>query len=230
MPYTFVGAKTNTANGNSITYTATPGNLLVVLSWTSAGGGSPTASISDNLGSTWNTRTATASIGAGFGAPWYTAFDLPNCGAVTSITVTYNGGTPGTTDILILEYSAIDTAAPYIGTTQAAQSAPGGGATLSSGNLSVASGVPALLIGVSRDDQSNGGFTAGAGYTGRSVTGSAWIYVEDQRATSTGSYAATATETHTATDRYLTTILAYSEYVAPNLDPITACFPIGYYE
>jgi hypothetical protein len=211
MAYAYVGSALNSSNSNAVSYSPTAGNLVVVFSETSAGGGTPTATITDNQSSPGWT-TAIASVKASSSpVEWLTAFYLPNCGSgITTITLTYNGGTPGTTNLLVVEYSGIATSSPLTGTAYQAQSAPGTTTDAISSTAGAISKAPAAIVGCSFNIEEDTYFVAGTGFTGRNTA--SYIVVEDQRQTSTGSYAATWTDsTKGGSDNYLTVMLAFAE-------------------
>lgn len=226
MAYSFVKTGQNSLNSNVISFTPTnPGDLLILFSRTSSGGGSPSiTSVVDNNSVSWLSAIATNVYGSG-PEPFFTIYYLPNCEAgITSATVTYNGGTPGGTDLLIAEYSGIATTTPLIATPVGQAQATPGTTTdaITSGSMSVASSVPAALIGIVLN-AGDSDTVAGTGFTARLLADNNWM-LEDKRITTTGSYAATATApTHGAGDSYITFVLAFSEpFVAP---PVTT--PLG---
>src|ERR1700729_2650200 len=107
MAYAFVGTAQNSANANTITYSPTAGNYLIVISATSQGGGTPTASIADNSSGSWTMQKATSQDGGGAN-DFFTVFTQGSAAAgITTITITYVGGTPGTTDIAVIKYSGL---------------------------------------------------------------------------------------------------------------------------
>ena len=212
--YAYVKNGLNSANSATITFSPTnTGDLLVLWSRTSAGGGTPTiTSVVDNNSVSWTIGLASAAYGSG-SANWVTMVYLPNCeSGITSVTVTYNGGAPGALNLLIAEYSGIATTSPLIGVTSGnAQAAPGTTANaITSTGLSVASGVPAMIMGLVCVG-GDGDTVAGTGYTGRLLSNSTWLF-EDLRATTTGTQTATATAaTHGGTDSYITFTAAFKE-------------------
>lgn len=212
--YTYVKNGQNSANSNSITFSPTnTGDLLVLWSRTSAGGGTPTlTSVVDNNSVGWTLGLATATYGSG-SENYVSMYYRPNCEAgITSVTCTYNGGTPGGTDILIAEYSGIALTSPLIGVTSGnAQASPGTTANaITSTGLSVASGLPALIMGLVANG-GDGDTVAGTGYTARLLSNDTWFF-EDLRATSAGTQTATATApTHGGTDDYISFVAAFSE-------------------
>lgn len=211
MAYAFVGSGVNSANGNTVTYSPTAGNALVILIGTSPGGGSPTVSVSDNKGSSYQVakaQTANPSF-------WSGVEYLLNCqSGITTITCTFNGGTPGQCNILVLEYSGLSS---FIGCTSAnAQSAAGTGANaVVSSALNVTS-QPAAFIGLCYDSNQNHPASAGTGFTARYglATGDG-LFAEDERITSTGNQTATLT-LNTGTDATQTYAIAFAEPATVN--------------
>lgn len=207
----FVQRVNNTANGATVTISPTAANLLIIAIKTSAGGGTPTASLTDNLSDTYSTALATFS-----GSSWnITFFYLKNIpSGITTLTATFAGGTPGNTDISVVEYSGLDTSAPFIGiTADNIQVAPGATTdVITSATISLTN-VPAMLIGFSIDNPNNGTPTAGTGFTGHGSGGTSagaatW---EDKRFTSNTTPAATFTSATHGTDTFDTFALAFSE-------------------
>lgn len=194
MAYSYVKTGLNSGNAATVTFSPTNvGDLLIVGSATSAGGGSPTASITDNLSDTWSTALATH-VDSSTGQ-FISCFFLPNCPAgITTITLTFSGGTPGTTDIFCTEYSGIATTSPLnAGPGANYQTNPGTGANAVTSASITVSQQPALLFGCFYDSNFPT-MTAGTGFTRRQSSGSNGWMTEDQRLTATGSYAATATD------------------------------------
>lgn len=211
--YAAIGNGHNTANGNTITYTATPGNYLVVGVFTSAGGGSPTATIADNgSGSTWTTQLATTTFASSF----FTFFSGVAGTGVTTITLTFNGGTPGSVIAGVVEYSGLSATgwqAISAGNLQAVPGSPAGTGTnaVTSNALTVAA-QPAALVGWVFELGGNGGGTAGTSpitFTRRLNFGG--IMTEDARVVSTGSAVANATNSNGSVDSLVTYAIAISE-------------------
>jgi hypothetical protein len=208
-----VGNGHNTANGNTITYTATAGNTLIVGAFTSAGGGSPTATIADNgTGSTWTTQLATTT----FASQFVTFFTGVAGTGVTTITVTFSGGTPGNVFLGVLEYSGLSPTG-FLGiSTGNLQAVPGSAAgtgtnAVTSTNVNVTS-QPAALIGWFWEFGGNGGGSAGTSpiaFTRRlNIAG---IMTEDARVTATGNAVANATNSNASVDTMLSFAIAISE-------------------
>lgn len=211
MAYAFVQAVKNSANSNVLSITPTAGNLLLLLSRTSSGGGTPTVT-----GMVTNNSTALSSRIATFEnlvGRWCTIFELVNVpSGVTSVTVTYNGGTPGTTLLLGVEYSGLATTTPFIAANSGNyQAAPGTTANaITSGAVNVTS-QPALVLGAVMTWSGNSDATAGTGYTNRFSADNDFL-IMDKRITATGNNTVTATAaSHGGTDAYETFLLAYAE-------------------
>lgn len=226
MAYAFVAATAPAGDSNVITIpSTTAGNMLVLLSRTSAGGGAPDITgVVDNASSAgWAVAQARYVANSAHNAVWYCK--NVNSGA-TSVTVTYSGGTPGTCKLAVLEYSGLDTTAPFIAVIHAEQTDPGTGTdAVSSGNYNLTT-VPALVMGYSvLLDNSSITSTAGTGFTERVGTNEFWM-VEDKRNTSTGNTAATAT-TATSTFDFTTMLLAFAEPGVPALSSPTPSGTLG---
>jgi len=212
MSYAYVTTGANSANSNTISFTPTNANdLLVLVSSTSSGAGTPTiTSVVDNNGVSWAVGVATFQ-GASSGS-WYSVYYLLNNEAgITAVTVTYAGGTPGTCNISITEYSGVGTAtSAFLGAAKAFQASPGTGTdALSSPTLNVGA-VPALILGISID-YNEASIAAGTGFTSRfnSTVGGSVVMVEDLLASVLGNQKATATAS-TGTDIFATFVLAFA--------------------
>ena len=225
MAYAFVGSATNSANGNTVTYSPTAGHLVVVMVGSSGGGGNPTVTVSDNKSSSYSTAKATAGIGAtGY---FQSAFYLANApSGITTITCTFNGGTPGQTNILVAEYSGIATTTPLIVASAInAQASPGTGANaVISPTVNVTS-QPAALLGFSYDVNQNHQASAGTSpltFTARYGTASNdGLFLEDARVTATGN-TNTASTAGTGTDSFGTIAMAFSEAASGTVYTLTA--------
>lgn len=219
----FVQIARNTANTAYVNIVPSAGNLLVLTSGTSAGGGSPTVTAIQAMSAAGGTGTVLASFTvpaglattvSGSGNFWITGAYLANIpSGIASILLTINGGAPGQLDIQVSEYSGLATTSPLIVSARQYQAAPGTTANaLSSGTASVSS-IPAFLIGSAFDENGNAGdIAAGTNFTKRGTNTTSWSS-EDRRETgATGSYASTFTApTNGGADKYDTTMLAFSE-------------------
>jgi hypothetical protein len=215
MAYAFVNSAPNAANANTIAYTATAGNYLILVCETSAGGGTPTITgITDNGtgGSGWAALKATSQDGAAnndFFSVW--ASTSASSGA-TTISVTFNGGTPGTTNMAVVEYSGLSSTGFQGISTFNQQVTPGATANaVTSNNLNVTA-QPALLLGWLVDELGNGGWSAGSSpnaFTSRSSGN--YNLLEDFRILATGNALATATNTHGAADTFVSYVMAVTE-------------------
>jgi hypothetical protein len=209
--YAYVGSASNASNANTVTYSPTAGNYLVLFSETSSGGGNPTITVADNGtgGSGWTTKLNAVNVGV------YSSVAICPTASTgdTTITVTYNGGTPGSTQISVVEYSGLSSTGWQGITTGNQQTAPGTGANVVTSNALSVSPAPAALIGWSMELGGNAGTTAGTSplaFT-RRVNVSVNM-VEDVRITSTGSNSATFTNTvHGGTDNFSSYALAITE-------------------
>jgi hypothetical protein len=206
MAYAYVGA----GQGNAtVTYTVTPGNLIVWMSRTSAGGGDPQVLTCET-----NTAVALSSAIATYVSSineWYTFRYLANVGSgVTSVTATYNGGNPGTLNTVLLEFSGIATASAFITSVKQTQATPGITTdAITSGTTSVTVSGGALVMGVTFN-QGGGDTVGGTGYTTELDNDDLTVY--HKRITTTASHAATATAgIRGLTDTYETVMLAFNE-------------------
>jgi hypothetical protein len=213
MAGAFVKRTNNSANGNTITFTPTNnGDWLVVDVYSSAGGGTPTASISDNNSSSWQTLLATNQFVSG---QWKTVFYLENCStAITLITLTFNGGTPGTCLLSVAEFSGLATSSSILAHTGFnSQVTPGtANDAITSGNLNFSS-TPGLLIGGCLDYGGGNSMSSGTGFTSDGTMGNSAGLWEHERLTSNNSAVAAtfSSATHGAADSYVTWAVAVLE-------------------
>ena len=224
MSYGFVGALRNTANGNSVTWSPAAGDLVVVWAESSSGGGNPfVTSISDGQGGTWFGVLAAINSGSGqyfsnaFNIQAYYSFNCPP--GITSIALTFNGGTPGNCKLSVAEYSGIATSSPLIIQTHQQQNAPGTATDAVSSGLMNVTSQPALLLGFVSNSSDTADIAVGTGFTSRlnaDVGGDVRLLIQDRRLTATGNAAVTAT-TSSAVDNFGTIAMAFAEagLVAP---------------
>lgn len=207
MSYSFIKTGDNGAS-NTSTFSFAPtntGDLLILLSSTSAGGGGPTMSLTDNLSSVWTNIRPTTNIGS---LQFCTAWFLPNCPpGITSLIATYAGGNPGTIAMGVLEYNGIAASAPLNANSIITTQTPGSAGTdaIITPAISVTSN-PGLMFGWVIDNNNNTSLVAGSGFVGRQSTAmhnNGWV-VQDARALANGSTSTTATDaTHGVTDQYI---------------------------
>ena len=220
MAYAFVNSAVNVTNSASITYSPTAGNTVIIYLMTSSGGGSPyVTAVTDGQGGTWS--GVLAALGAG--ATQYVnsvffvqAVYCPNIPAgVTSISLTFNGGNPGTLNFKLAEYSGLATSSSLVAKAGVAQTNPGAGANaITTGNVTVPSGPVAFINFVGNSN--SGTYSAGTGFTSRGATainGSVKVFVEDLRLISSGTQAGTATSTVGAADTFVSIAMAFTEAV-----------------
>lgn len=186
----FVKCAENAGTTNSVSFTPTnTGDLLLAFSATSAGAGSPTATASDNLSDTWSSVQATVQSGAYY----ITEYVLPNNpSGITSVTFTYNGGTPGTTYLSVCEVSGAATSSPVSAHIAQGQANPGVTADAITSGATTASG---YIFGMELPGAPHSTLVSGTGYTQEFQGGSIGSTAEDVTKGSSGSYAATFTDT-----------------------------------
>jgi hypothetical protein len=210
-PVAFVKSVANSSNSNTVSFApANTGDLLVVDVATSVGGGPPTtASITDNLGSFWQIAMPTTAVTYG---QYQTRFYLPNCStSINLITLTFQGGTPSQTYIVVTEYSGVALTNAHIGSTIFNQQTTPGTATdaVTSPTLNITS-QPALIVGGSYDGGQDS-FTVGTGYSLAYSIGTVAWNIEYKRTTSTGSAVATWTSSHGTGDNFSSIASAFAE-------------------
>lgn len=198
----------------------TAGNALLIQSATSPGGGSPTVTAVQAMsavnggGSVLATGTVPAPLATVVGTNYYItgAYVLNLPAGVASVLLTFNGGTPGTTNIVVVEVSGVATSGAFIAGAQQDQNTPGTTANAITSTAATVGSAPAYLLGISSDAPLNTGHLAAGtspiAYTLRG-SNSQFGVAEDASEASTGSYAATFTDaTRGGVDEYVTTVFA----------------------
>lgn len=191
MPGTFVQGASNASNANTVSISPTAGNLLALVSQTSSGGGSPTfVSIQTNGGANFAVANAATQDS---NALWHGCAYLKNCpSGVTTITVTYNGGTPGTCRLAVVEYSGLDTASPLVCTPSLNfQTAPGTGTDAVTTSSTAITAQPTMVLGIHYSD-SQDNIVAGTGESNDFLSADNMRYAS-KRVTSVASFVSTAT-------------------------------------
>ena len=168
-----------------VTYTdaQTAGDTnIIAIGWNNAT--STITSVTDTAGNTYQAAVPTTR-GTGISQAIYYAPNIKAAPAGTNtVTVTFNTATPYV-DIRAPEYSGLATTNPF----DLATSATGTGTTATSGTLTTTTPNELLFAA----GTTTGGFTtAGTGFTTRIITTPDADIAEDQTATTTGTYTATA--------------------------------------
>jgi hypothetical protein len=232
MAYAFV-QRGSVVGSNVVTWAQATGagNLLVLCFVKATNSGEYVASLAGNVNTsqpgwasavgTINTsgcKIATGSGNANFSTA--TLLYLPggsNSGGDTTTTLTLVADAGGNTFVGAMEFSGIASSSPFINYNFGAQTNPGTGTdAVTSGNVNVST-VPALLagFGYSLAEAVGAGWT-GTGFAGRIVDpGTAYIWGEDKRVTSSGNVAATFTNSAGAADTNLAFGMAFAEPATP---------------
>lgn len=201
----------NSANANTVTIAPAAGSVITIVSKTSSGAGTPTVTgIVTNGSVALDQRVATYQDATTL--EWFTVFDLKNCpSGVTSLTVTYNGGTPGTVYLVVTETTGADTTAPFVVVQHNHQSSPGlTSNAITSGTTTTIGTLPALILGIVANNNSDGDTVAGTGYGTAIMANNDWCVFAKRATTSPQQVTATAA-THGNTDEYTTFLIAYAE-------------------
>jgi hypothetical protein len=169
----------------SIPYTqaqTTHNTNVLAIGWNDAT--SNITAVRDSAGNVYQQAVATAR-GAGVSQAIYYAANIKAAAAgANTVTVTFDHAVPFA-DVRILEYSGLNTTAPF----NAGTSAAGSGGTAATPAVTTAS-ASEILVGAGI---TTGGFgEAGSGYTTRVITQPDEDIVEDRIVSTTGSYSATA--------------------------------------
>ncbi|MDR5730711.1 MAG: hypothetical protein RB191_25150 [Terriglobia bacterium] len=134
---------------------------------------------------------------------------------MTTITATYNGGTPGSIALTAVAYTGL-TSPSFIGLTAPnLQASPGAGTDAVTTSALNCGSTSALLVGLSADASgSNTGLVGGTGFTQRISTnnGGTWgIFIEDPAIEVTGSKTATWTASAHSTDTYDSVAVCFAD-------------------
>ena len=205
MSYSFVNAAY--AAATSIAYSPTIGNQVIVAVGNGFSSGTPSATVSDNLASSYAIAAPSTAGGIYFLTAQYLLSAPPG---ISTISVTWAGGNAVSPQILVLEYSGF---AGFVGaSTPNYVSAPGTGANaIVSGAVTVAS-PPVGLIGIAYNPTANP-CTAGTSpiaFTQRFSTGGEGMSAEDVEMLSGGSPKVTFTTINSG-NNFLVAALAFAE-------------------
>jgi hypothetical protein len=212
--YAFNTAAANPVSGvNTITISPPTGALVIVFSITSGGGGTPTVVFSDNSSSTWANASNNVNVG---GNHFSVGYCLAAAAGVTTITATYNGGTPGACNLVAIAYTGMSSPTFVALTAPNAQTAPGTGANLVTTTALSCGSTNALFVGMHADTtNANDGLTVGTGFTLRAdlVSGAntTQIYLQDPNAEVTGSNTSTMTVASHGADTYGSIGIAFAD-------------------
>jgi hypothetical protein len=210
--YAFGSAVGNVSSGNTITISPPTGALVVVYSVTSGGGGTPTVTFSDNSSSAW--ANASNNVVGSDGLHYSVGYCLNAAAGVTTITATYNGGTPGTANLVAITYTGLSSPSFVAITAPNVQASPGAGTNAITTAALATGSTNALFIGFSIDSSAgNTGLVAGTGFTQRysNNTGGLGVFAEDPNAEVTGSQTATWTASTHSTDTYGSLAVAFAD-------------------
>jgi YD repeat-containing protein len=199
---TFIqSANTQVDSGSSATATfasaQSAGDLnVVIVAWNNAG---PAPSVTDSQGNTYSLAvTTTDSTIATFQAVYYASNIAAASAGTNAVTVSFSYGVTSV-DERVAEYSGVATSTPLDG----ASGATGSGATLNSGSVTTTGANDLLVAGDYEQSVTNGTST---GYTVR-INNAYGDILEDEVATSAGSYSATATQN--GTEWWLMSMVAF---------------------
>jgi hypothetical protein len=216
MAYTFGSAAANASNAGTVTISPATGALVVIFSCTSGGGGTPTVTFSDNSSSTW--ANASNNVVDSNGLHYSCGYCLSALAGVTTITATYNGGAPGTCNLVAVTYTGLSSPSFVAINVPNVQASPGTGtnavttASLATGSIS------ALLIGFSVDNNGNASLSPGTGFTQRYQNNpniGQGLFIEDPGTEVTGSQVATWTAATHSTDTYISLAVAFADNSVP---------------
>jgi hypothetical protein len=192
----------STRNGLSTPLASTGAGNLLILSVYNSGGGGRLATVTAGF----------VQIGTEFvSAATYATnvyYYQNNPGGLTSVAVTWSGGTPGESGVYVSEYSGIATSSSLITFARDDQTTPGTGTDAVTSGVANVTSQPALIWGISGDYPNLATLNIGTGFTNRDVDNG--VRIEDKRVTSTGNQAATFTAA-TAPDETTTWMVAFAE-------------------
>lgn len=212
--YTYNSASLNTALGaNTVSISPPTGSLVAIYSVTSGGGGTPTVVFSDDALSVWSNASNNVSVSGHHVSVGYT---LASAVGMTTITATYNGGTPGTCDLLAVAYTGLVSPSFVAVSAPNVQASPGTGANAITANALNCGAINALMLVLSDELGNHSNMSAGTGYTLRfnsTVSAGDGMAVEDPGAEVTGSQTGTYTSTNGSTDTFVTLSIAFADNV-----------------
>jgi hypothetical protein len=224
MSYTFNTSGANVSSGNTIALSPATGALIVVFSGTSSGGGTPTVTFSDNSSSTWANASNNVNVG---GTHYSVGYCLSALAGVTTITATYNGGTPGTCNLVAVSYTGLTSPSFVAVTTPNSQVAPGTGTDAVVANALACGSTSALLVGASFNAGDHTA-VAGTGFTQRYGNDPNFLFmlVEDPAAEKTGSQTMTWTAaSNGGGDTYGNIAIAFADNAGASI-PVPAAGPM----
>jgi hypothetical protein len=221
MSYTYNSSVGNAASGNTLSLSPPTGALIVVFSETSSGGGTPTVTFSDNAGSIWANAMNNY---VGSVAHYCIGYCLSALAGVNTITATFNGGTPGTVNMVGAAYTGM-TSPSFVATSNTAneQTNPGTG-TGAIVTPSVACGsTPALLVGLTVETADHTNISAAGGATLRYLNdpNAQGLCLIDATTEKTGSQTLAWTSTNGAADSFQSWAAAFADNSAAPTPPFT---------
>jgi hypothetical protein len=207
--YTHVQTVAGSAQTASVTISITAGNLVIVTGMFTTGGGS-----SDFTPTTNTSAVFTSAVDTGASPNNYQvrSYYLLNAGSgITSVTATFDVGTPGEYGFVVSEYSGIATTSALVGSAAAVDEAPGTGTdAITSGNTGTLTSQPALIYEYAFN-QNYSAITQGTGFASRLTSAFGGnLQVADRRVTATTAVAGTFTSTD-GTANYNVFVLAFAE-------------------
>jgi uncharacterized protein YjdB len=168
---------------------ATSGDLILAFShWNNA---AATATVQDQLGNTYTPIFQTTCVG---GTDCFQVWYAQNVkgGVPLAVTITYSTQTTSLSVLDVIEYSGIN----QTNALDVTASATGSGAVQSSGNMPVTTSAQEMIVGLFGYSAYEAPYTAGSGFTFRNYDASTML--EDESASSTGVYSATASSSGSA--------------------------------
>jgi hypothetical protein len=203
MSYTYNSSVGNAASGNTLSLSPPTGALIVVFSETSSGGGTPTVTFSDNAG-----------IG----------YCLSALAGVNTITATFNGGTPGTVNMVGAAYTGM-TSPSFVATSNTAneQTNPGTGIGAIVTPSVACGSTPALLVGLTVETADHTNISAAGGATLRYLNdpNAQGLCLIDATTEKTGSQTLAWTSTNGAADSFQSWAAAFADNSAAPTPPFT---------
>jgi hypothetical protein len=209
--YTYNTSGANASSGNTVTMSPATGALVVVFSVTSGGGGTPTITCSDNSSSAWANASNNVVVS---GLHYSVCYTLSAAAGVTTITVTYNGGNPGSINIAAASYTGMGSPSFVAVAAPNVQVSPGTATNAIVSNSVACGSTNALFVGFSTDVSVDNTFSAGTGFTQRysndpNLLG---MLIEDPNTEVTGSQTATFSTAAHGTDTFASLAIAFANH------------------
>ena len=202
---------TNASNSASTTVAPAQHSTVHWVSKTSSGAGTPTVTDVVTNGGAHLTQDFVTYQDATT-LEWFSHWYLKDCpSGVTTLTGTFNGGTPGTVYTVVAEVTGSDLTNPLVTSQHNHQTNPGTATdAITSGTTTTIGTLPALILVVVANNNSFGDTVAGTGFGAAIIASNDWCVFAKRATTSPQQGTATAA-THGGGAEYTTILIADAE-------------------